>query len=41
MGQILHKCAKTTHTIRAELQRSKATIKELSERYNLNPKTVL
>lgn len=41
MGQILHKRAKTTHAIRSELQRSQATIKELSERYNLNPKTVL
>ena len=41
MGQILHKCAKTTHIIRAEIQRSSATIKELSQRYNINPKTVL
>jgi IS30 family transposase len=41
MGQILHKRAKTTHAIRTELQRSKATITELSKRYNLNPKTVL
>lgn len=42
MGQILHKRAKTTHSIRAELQRPKASIKELSELlYNLNPKTVL
>lgn len=31
----------TTHAIREELQRSKATLKELSTRYNLNPKTVL
>jgi transposase-like protein len=40
MGQILHKRAKTTHAIRAELQRSEASIKELSKLYNLNPKTV-
>jgi len=40
MGQILHKRAKTTHAIRAELQRSKATVTELSKQYNLNPKTV-
>ena len=40
MGQVLHKRAKTTHAIRAELQRSKASIKELSSLYNLNPKTV-
>lgn len=41
MGQILHKHAKTTHAIRAEIQRSQATIAELSKKYNLNPKTVL
>lgn len=41
MGQILHKRAKTTYEIRAELQRSKASIKELSLSYNLNPKTVI
>ncbi|AIL65833.1 Integrase core domain protein [Rickettsiales bacterium Ac37b] len=41
MGQILHGCATTTHAIRKELQRSQATIKELSEQYNINPKTVI
>jgi transposase-like protein len=41
MGQILHKRAKTTHAIRAEIQRSEATILELSQKYNLNPNTVL
>ena len=41
MGQILHKCAKTTQLIRAEIQRSKATIKELSQQYHLNSKTIL
>jgi transposase InsO family protein len=40
MGQILHGSATTTHAIRAALQRSKAPLKELSERYGLNPKTV-
>jgi transposase-like protein len=40
MGQILHGSAKTTHAIRAAIQRSQASIKELSERYDLNPKTV-
>jgi transposase-like protein len=40
MGQILHGSATTTHAIRAAIQRSKATAKELSERYGLNPKTV-
>ena len=40
MGQILHKRAKTTHAIRTEIQRSPLTIKELSQKYSLNPKTV-
>ena len=40
MGQVLHGSAKTTHAIRAEIQRSQASIKELSKRYDLNPKTV-
>ena len=41
MGQILHGSAKTTHATGAAIQRSQASIKELSERYDLNPKTVL
>ena len=41
MGQILHGSAKTTHAVRAAIQRSKATIAELSEQYDLNPKTVM
>ncbi len=40
MGQILHGSAKTTHVVRAAIQRSKASIKELAWRYDLNPKTV-
>ena len=40
MGQILHGSAKTTHVVRAAIQRSKALIKELAWRYDLNPKTV-
>jgi transposase-like protein len=40
MGQILHGSATTTHAIRAAIQRSQATAKELSERFSLNPKTV-
>ena len=40
MGQILHGSAKTTHAIRAAIQRSKATAKDLAEHYALNPKTV-
>ena len=40
MGQVLHGSAKTTHAVRAAIQRSKASIQELSERFDLNPKTV-
>lgn len=40
MGQILHGSAKTTHAVRAAIQRSKATAKELAGNYGLNPKTV-
>jgi transposase-like protein len=41
MGQILHGSAKTTHAIRAAIQRSKASIQELANRYDLKPKTVM
>ena len=40
MGQILHGSATTTHAVRAAIQRSKASIQALSERYGVNPKTV-
>ena len=40
MGQVLHGSATTTHAIRAAIQRSKASIQALSERYGINPKTV-
>ena len=35
------KDAKTTHAVRAAIQRSKATIAELAGQYDLNPKTVM
>ena len=41
MGQILHGSAKTTHSVRKAIQRSKATIAELSQQYGVNPKTVM
>jgi hypothetical protein len=41
MGQILHKCAKTTHIIRKEIQDSKESIAKLAKKYNLNPKTIV
>src|SRR5262249_31546390 len=40
MGQTLHGSATTTHAIRAAIQRSTATAKELAAQYGLNPKTV-
>src|SRR6476660_670412 len=40
MGLILHGSATTTHAVRAAIQRSKATAKELAERHGLDPKTV-
>lgn len=40
MGQLLHGCAATTYAIRAAIQRSQASIAELSRTYGLNPKTV-
>ena len=41
MGQVLHGCAKTTHAVRAELQRSKASVTTLARQFGINPKTVL
>ena len=41
MGQLLHGSATTTHAVRASIQRSKATIAELSAQYGVNPKTVM
>ena len=41
MGQILHGSAKTTHAVRAAIQRSQASASELSRTYGINPKTVL
>ncbi|HQS96704.1 MAG TPA: IS481 family transposase, partial [Novosphingobium sp.] len=41
MGQILHGCAKTTHAIRGELQRSEASVASLAKRFGINEKTVI
>lgn len=41
MGQIFHGNAKTTHAVRAAIKRSRATIAELVEKYDLNPKIVM
>ncbi|MEX2632244.1 MAG: IS481 family transposase [Tistlia sp.] len=40
MGQVLHGCATTTHAVRAAIQRSEASVQELSQRYGINSKTV-
>jgi hypothetical protein len=40
MGQILHGSATTTYAVRAAIQRSKATAKELAGRRGLDPETV-
>ena len=40
MGQIRHGSATTTHAVRAAIQRSQASIAELSRELGLNPKTV-
>ena len=41
MGQVLHGCAKTTHAVRAELQRSEASAAQLAQKFGINEKTVL
>ncbi len=40
MGQRLHRSAKTTHAIRAAIQRSKLSIGCIAAQYDLNLKTV-
>jgi transposase InsO family protein len=41
MAQVLHGSATTTHAIRAAIQRSKAPIAAVAERYGVNRKTVM
>jgi len=41
MGQVRHGSATTTHAVRAAIQRSKASVAELSRTYGINAKTVL
>jgi transposase-like protein len=41
MGQLLHGSVKTMHAVRAELQRSEASIAKLAKRYGINEKTVI
>src|ERR1700692_61307 len=40
MGQVLHSCATTTEAIRRTIQNSQESLRALSKRYGINPKTV-
>jgi len=40
MGQILRGCATTTEAIRRAIQHSQESLRSLSKRYGINPKTV-
>ena len=40
MGQVRHGSATTTHAVRAAIQRSQASLAELSKELGINPKTV-
>jgi transposase-like protein len=40
MGQILHASATTTGVVRRAIQRSSDSLRALSKRYGINPKTV-
>src|ERR1700704_151172 len=40
MGQVLHGCATTTEAIRRAIQHSQESLRTLSRRYGINPKTV-
>ena len=41
MGQLRHGCATTTQAMPKAIQRSQASIRELSRTYGINPKTVV
>ena len=40
MGQVRHGSATTTHAVRAAIQRSQASLAQLSQELGINPKTV-
>jgi hypothetical protein len=40
MGQVPHGCATTTEAIRRAIQNSQESLRALSKRYGINPKTV-
>jgi len=39
MGQVLHACARTTEAVRRAIQNSQESLKVLSQKYGINPKT--
>lgn len=39
MGQVRHGSARTTHAVRAAIQRSQASLAQLSRDLGINPKT--
>ena len=41
MGQLLHKRARTTEEVRRDIQNSKESLIKLSQKYGVNPKTIL
>ena len=41
MGQVLHKRARTTEETRRDIQNSKESLIKLSDKYGVNPKTIL
>lgn len=40
MGQVLHGCATTTEALRRAIQHSEESLRVLTKRYGINPKTV-
>src|SRR5215469_5527793 len=40
MGQVLHGCATTTEAVRRAIQHSQESLRALTRRYGVNPKTV-
>lgn len=40
MGQVLHVCAQTTEAVCRRIQNSQESLRILSTRYGINPKTV-
>lgn len=40
MGQVLHRCARTTEAVRRAIQHSQASLNTLAAQYGINPKTV-